>query len=164
MRIWPRYQDTPRTILSTLFSAQFRLLPLSPALEMCCVRCSIRCIRSPRRTCSAPCVVCLTRTSSTCEASCRDATYEFKHALIRDAAYEALLKSRRKELHRLIAQTIREKFPALKDAQPEVLARHWAEAGDTKQLCGIGFASSRGAKLPCSEPLRYNLHQTEEFT
>ena len=29
-----------------------------------------------------------------------DATYQFKHALIRDAAYEALLKSRRKELHR----------------------------------------------------------------
>ena len=28
-----------------------------------------------------------------------DATYQFKHALIRDAAYEALLKSRRKELH-----------------------------------------------------------------
>ena len=28
-----------------------------------------------------------------------DATYQFKHALIRDAAYEALLKSRRKDLH-----------------------------------------------------------------
>ena len=28
-----------------------------------------------------------------------NATYQFKHALIRDAAYEALLKSRRKELH-----------------------------------------------------------------
>src|SRR4029077_10349939 len=30
-----------------------------------------------------------------------DATYQFKHALIRDAAYEALLKSVRKDLHRL---------------------------------------------------------------
>ena len=29
-----------------------------------------------------------------------EATYQFKHALIRDAAYEALLKSRRKDLHR----------------------------------------------------------------
>ena len=29
-----------------------------------------------------------------------EATYLFKHALIRDAAYEALLKSRRKDLHR----------------------------------------------------------------
>ena len=61
-----------------------------------------------------------------------EATYLFKHALIRDAAYEALLKSRRKELHRLVASTINEKFPALKETHPEVLARHWAEAGETE--------------------------------
>ncbi|HKV56229.1 MAG TPA: adenylate/guanylate cyclase domain-containing protein [Candidatus Binataceae bacterium] len=60
------------------------------------------------------------------------ATYNFKHALIRDAAYEALLKSRRKELHRLVAQTIDQKFPALKETQPEVLARHWTEAGEVE--------------------------------
>jgi class 3 adenylate cyclase/tetratricopeptide (TPR) repeat protein len=60
-----------------------------------------------------------------------DATYQFKHALIRDAAYEALLKSRRKDLHRTVARTIDEKFPALKEAHPEVLARHWTEAGET---------------------------------
>jgi predicted ATPase len=62
-----------------------------------------------------------------------DATYRFKHALIRDAAYEALLKSRRSELHRMVARAIDEKFPALKEAHPEVLARHWAEAGLTAQ-------------------------------
>jgi class 3 adenylate cyclase/tetratricopeptide (TPR) repeat protein len=61
-----------------------------------------------------------------------EANYQFKHALIRDAAYEALLKSRRKELHRLVARTIDEKFTALKEAQPEVLARHWTEAGETE--------------------------------
>jgi tetratricopeptide (TPR) repeat protein len=60
-----------------------------------------------------------------------DATYQFKHALIRDAAYEALLKSRRKELHRQVAHTIDERFPALKESHPEVLARHWGEAGET---------------------------------
>jgi predicted ATPase len=59
-----------------------------------------------------------------------DATYQFKHALIRDAAYEALLRSRRKDLHRLVALTIEENFPALKEAHPEVLARHWTEAGE----------------------------------
>ena len=58
-----------------------------------------------------------------------DATYQFKHALIRDAAYEALLKSRRKELHLIVARTIDEKFPAIKEAHSEVLARHWTEAG-----------------------------------
>ena len=61
-----------------------------------------------------------------------EATYIFKHALIRDAAYEALLRSRRKDLHRLVARTIDEKFPALKETHPEVLARHWTEAGETE--------------------------------
>ena len=61
-----------------------------------------------------------------------DATYQFKHVLIRDAAYEALLKTRRKELHRQVAQTIDEEFPALRESHPEVLARHWSEAGETE--------------------------------
>ena len=39
-----------------------------------------------------------------------NATSQFKHALIRDTAYEALLKSRRKELHGRVASTIDEKF------------------------------------------------------
>jgi class 3 adenylate cyclase/tetratricopeptide (TPR) repeat protein len=59
-----------------------------------------------------------------------DASYLFKHALIRDAAYEALLKSRRKELHRLVARAIDGNFPALKEAHPELLAHHWTEAGE----------------------------------
>jgi class 3 adenylate cyclase/tetratricopeptide (TPR) repeat protein len=61
-----------------------------------------------------------------------EANYTFKHALIRDAAYEALLKSKRKELHRLVAHTINEQFAALKEAQPEVLARHWTQACETE--------------------------------
>jgi tetratricopeptide (TPR) repeat protein len=61
-----------------------------------------------------------------------DATYQFKHALIRDAAYEALLKSRRKALHRTIASSIDQKFSTLKEAHPEVLAQHWTEAGETE--------------------------------
>jgi class 3 adenylate cyclase/predicted ATPase len=59
-----------------------------------------------------------------------DATYQFKHALIRDVAYEALLKSRRRELHKRVALTIDENFPDLKTAHPEVLARHWTQAGE----------------------------------
>jgi class 3 adenylate cyclase len=62
-----------------------------------------------------------------------EAAYQFKHALIRDAAYEALLKSRRKELHGQVARTISDKFSILKEAHPEVLAHHWTEAGETAQ-------------------------------
>jgi class 3 adenylate cyclase len=75
-----------------------------------------------------------------------DANYQFKHALIRDAAYEALLKSRRKELHRMVARTIDEKFPALKDAQPEVLARHWSEAGETESAIAEWSRAGKAAR------------------
>jgi class 3 adenylate cyclase/predicted ATPase len=56
-------------------------------------------------------------------------TYVFKHALVRDAAYESLLKRRRQELHARIATAIEGRFPQLVEAQPEVVARHFGEAG-----------------------------------
>jgi predicted ATPase len=62
-----------------------------------------------------------------------EANYTFKHALIRDAAYEALLKSRRKDLHQLVARTIDQQFAAFKEKQPELLAHHYTEAGLTEQ-------------------------------
>ena len=61
-----------------------------------------------------------------------EATYTFKHALIQDAAYEALLKSRRRELHRHVAVAMTEKFRAMAETQLEVVARHWTDAGETE--------------------------------
>ena len=60
------------------------------------------------------------------------ANYRFKHALIQDAAYEALLKSRRRELHAGVARTITERFFALAEAQPELIALHWTQAGEAE--------------------------------
>jgi len=87
------------------------------------------------------------------------ATYQFKHALIRDAAYEALLKSRRKELHRLAARAIDEKFSDLKDEHPEVLARHWTEAGVADMAISAWryageMARNRGAFAEARESFR----------
>jgi class 3 adenylate cyclase/tetratricopeptide (TPR) repeat protein len=88
-----------------------------------------------------------------------DATYQFKHALIRDTAYDALLKSRRKELHLIVARTIDEQFPALKEAHPEVLARHWTEAGEIEPAIGAwskagNVAESRNASQEALEHYR----------
>ena len=58
-----------------------------------------------------------------------DARYTFKHALVQDTAYESLLKSRRQILHRKIAETLREKFPDIVEAEPELLAHHFTQAG-----------------------------------
>jgi class 3 adenylate cyclase/tetratricopeptide (TPR) repeat protein len=57
------------------------------------------------------------------------ATYMFKHALIQDAAYQSLLKSTRQQYHRRIAQVVAEHFPDTAEAQPELLAHHYTEAG-----------------------------------
>jgi tetratricopeptide (TPR) repeat protein len=76
-----------------------------------------------------------------------DANYQFKHALIRDAAYEALLKSRRKEVHLRVARTIDAEFPALKEKQPEVLARHWTEAGETERSISAWTAAAQSAEV-----------------
>jgi class 3 adenylate cyclase/tetratricopeptide (TPR) repeat protein len=79
-----------------------------------------------------------------------DATYQFKHALIRDAAYEALLKSRRKELHLIVARTIDEKSPTIKETRPEVLARHWTEAGETESAITEWSRAGERAVAQCA--------------
>ncbi|MFB9270248.1 AAA family ATPase [Bradyrhizobium erythrophlei] len=60
-----------------------------------------------------------------------DTGYRFKHALIQDAAYENLLKSRRHVLHRRVAEILRDRFAAAADAEPEVMAHHFTQAGMT---------------------------------
>jgi DNA-binding SARP family transcriptional activator len=58
-----------------------------------------------------------------------DTAYSFKHALVQDAAYATMLKSRRRQLHADIAKALLERFPAVSDSNPEVIARHFTEAG-----------------------------------
>jgi predicted ATPase len=58
-----------------------------------------------------------------------EADYRFKHALIQDAAYENLLKSRRQVLHRLVGETLRDKFVGTAAPEPELLAYHFTQAG-----------------------------------
>ena len=57
------------------------------------------------------------------------ATYLFKHALIQDAAYGTLLRQPRRTLHARIAETIESQFADVAERQPELLARHYTEAG-----------------------------------
>jgi predicted ATPase len=57
------------------------------------------------------------------------ANYSFKHALVRDAAYQSLLKGRRQQLHGRIAQLMEERYPQIVATTPELLARHFTEAG-----------------------------------
>ena len=62
-----------------------------------------------------------------------ESTYRFKHALMQDAAYETMLKSRRRELHRIVARTLSEEFKDVAEAQPELLAHHLTQAGAAEE-------------------------------
>jgi predicted ATPase len=90
------------------------------------------------------------------------ATYVFKHALVRDAAYESLLKRRRQELHARIATSIEERFSQLLEAQPELAARHFGEAGLAEKaipywLRAGRLAAARSANIEAIAHLRSGL-------
>ena len=75
-----------------------------------------------------------------------DATYSFKHALVQDAAYATMLKSRRRQLHASIAKVLVERFPAMAESLPEVVAHHFTEAGLASEAIGYWLKAGRLAR------------------
>ena len=61
-----------------------------------------------------------------------DSTYIFKHVLLQEAAYASLLRGRRQELHRRIADALEDQFAELAETQPQLMAHHLAQAGLTE--------------------------------
>ncbi len=65
------------------------------------------------------------------------ATYLFKHALVQEAAYGTLLRQPRRALHARIADTLEDQFADIAEGQPDLLARHCAEAGLIDKAAGL---------------------------
>jgi predicted ATPase/class 3 adenylate cyclase len=59
------------------------------------------------------------------------ANYVFKHALLQDAAYSSLLRTRRKELHKQIADHLISE--SSNETRPELIAHHLTNAGANSQ-------------------------------
>jgi class 3 adenylate cyclase/predicted ATPase len=70
------------------------------------------------------------------------ATYSFKHVLVRDAAYSTLLREPRRALHARIAETLESHFAEISESQPELIARHYREAGDVAKA--VSYLSAAG--------------------
>ncbi len=68
-----------------------------------------------------------------CRGTPPDAIYTFKHALVQDAAHSTLLRRDRQQLHESIAEAVEEHFPERTAREPELLAHHFAEAGQTER-------------------------------
>ncbi len=62
--------------------------------------------------------------------------YRFKHALIQDAAYASLLRGQRARLHGLVADALEQGQDSMPEMAPEILARHWARAGNATRAVG----------------------------
>ncbi|WP_027576477.1 adenylate/guanylate cyclase domain-containing protein [Bradyrhizobium sp. WSM1743] len=84
-------------------------------------------------------------------------TFLFKHALVQDAAYSSLLRSKRSTLHGKLAHVLEHQFPERAEAEPELVAHHFTEAGQVEP--GISYwlkAGRRAAERSASaEALRH---------
>ncbi|MEM9010193.1 MAG: AAA family ATPase [Pseudomonadota bacterium] len=72
-------------------------------------------------------------------------TWHFRHALLQDAAYDSILKRRRVELHRAIAETLLADFPSRAAAEPEFVAHHLAAGGETARAVEQWHAAGQRA-------------------
>ena len=87
------------------------------------------------------------------------ASYLFKHALVQDTAYGTLLREPRRALHARIADVLGSQFTDIAESQPELLARHYAEAGQVEKAAAFwGKAGqrslARSALVEATEQLR----------
>jgi predicted ATPase len=92
------------------------------------------------------------------------ATYLFKHALVQDAAYGTLLREPRRALHARIAETLDTQFTGIAENQPELLARHWTEAGVVEKAASLWAKAGqrslqRSAMVEAAEQLTRALDQ-----
>jgi len=72
-----------------------------------------------------------------------DAVYQFKHALVQDTAYSTLLRGPRRALHERIAAELERQARDGSDCEPEILARHFAEAGDPQRAASYWLDAGR---------------------
>src|SRR5262249_40006534 len=94
-----------------------------------------------------------------------DADYSFRHALIQEAAYRSLLRRRRQAVHRRVALALRARGGG-REAAPEILAHHYAEAGLVEEAIASlqeagRLAASRSANLEAARRLQRALRLLE---
>jgi class 3 adenylate cyclase/predicted ATPase len=72
-------------------------------------------------------------------------SFSFKHALLRDEAYASILHDHRRRLHGRIAEILCRDFREIADTAPEVVAQHYAEAGEAKLAIDYWIKAARQA-------------------
>src|SRR5262249_35296301 len=96
-----------------------------------------------------------------------DPIYTFKHALVQDAAYDTMVRGKRQQLHRRIADALINQFPEVVKAQPELIAHHLMQAGLSERAIEFlrkagQLAVERSANLEAIEHLARALALIDE--
>jgi len=96
------------------------------------------------------------------------AIYTFKHALVQDAAYGSLLRDRRRAIHLQLAERMERDAAGAVATEPELIARHFAEAGNADRsihyyLRAAEQATGRYALAEMVSHLRNGLRQLEHL-
>ena len=92
------------------------------------------------------------------------ATYLFKHALVQDAAYGTLLRETRRMMHARIAEALQKHFSEIAESQPELLGRHFSEAGLTQQAIRyLQMAGERAVKRSANVEAITHLEKAKEL-
>ncbi|QOZ07459.1 AAA family ATPase [Bradyrhizobium sp. CCBAU 51765] len=91
-----------------------------------------------------------------------DALYSFKHVMIQNAAHASLLHSERRKLHSRIVQVLSELYPEKSEREPELLAHHLTESGQSEGAASFWLkagkqAARSGANLEAIGHLRRGL-------
>jgi DNA-binding SARP family transcriptional activator len=76
-----------------------------------------------------------------------DQSFAFRHALIQEAAYQTQPKKSRQAAHRRIAEVLQTAFPETTASQPEIVARHLTEGGETLAAIGYWLKAGHNAVL-----------------
>ncbi|MEN8181687.1 MAG: AAA family ATPase [Myxococcota bacterium] len=75
------------------------------------------------------------------------ASYAFKHGMIQETAYGSLLKSVRRQFHARVAEVLEARYPERVQSEPELIARHYEEAGlAEKAILAYRWAGERATE------------------
>jgi class 3 adenylate cyclase/predicted ATPase/ABC-type lipoprotein export system ATPase subunit len=76
-----------------------------------------------------------------------DALYSFRHVMIQNAAHDSLLNSERRRLHALIAQMLAEMYPEKAEREPELVAYHLTESGQSEPAARFWLKAGKQSAL-----------------
>lgn len=91
-----------------------------------------------------------------------ESVYSFRHVMIQNAAHSSLLHSDRKKLHSKIAAVLAEMYPERAEREPELMAHHFTESGQSEPAVDSWLkagkqAARSGANLEAIGHLRRGL-------